>query len=78
MIMVFGVIMFTFCTWAVFSKKFCDGIITKHLLTFSAITSALAVIDPSNYRAFLTGFFLFISGMAYWLWNKDKFIHGDK
>ena len=78
MIMIFGAMVFTFCTWAVFSKKFNDGIVTKHFLTFSAITSALSVIDPSNYRAFTAGFVFLVSGLAYWLWRKDRLSHGAK
>jgi len=57
---------FAFCTWAVFSDHFCDGIVTKHLLTFSAITSMLLILDPANGKAALGSVLFLVSGVAYW------------
>lgn len=61
----FSAIIFSFCVWAVFSHKFRDGIIAKHLLSFSAITAVLAILDPANADAFMTSLCLLISGIAY-------------
>lgn len=62
----FGVIVFGFCLWAVFSKHFCDGIMVKHLLSFSAITAALTALDPNNTDAALSTLGLLMAGLAYW------------
>jgi hypothetical protein len=64
--MILGLFIFAFCTWAVFSKHFCDGIITKHLLVFAAITAMLTILDPANVVAGVSSILLLFSGMAYW------------
>lgn len=65
--MLLGLIIFIFCTWAVFSKHFCDGLITKHFLVFAAITSMLVVVNPANGRAALAASLSLIGGLAYWV-----------
>jgi len=64
--MLLGIIIFSACTWAIFSKRFCDGLITKHFLIFAAITAMLVVMDPTNTTAALASSLLFLGGLAYW------------
>lgn len=64
--MIFGIIVFVFCLWAVFSKHFCDGIVAKHLLSFSAMMGVLTALDPKNMDAALATLVLLIAGLAYW------------
>ncbi len=66
---IIAVAIFAFCTWAVFSKHFCDGIVTKHFLTFAAILSALVILNPENTLAGVVALLLFITGMAYWVYK---------
>lgn len=63
---IIALIDFSFCLWAVFSRHFCDGIITKHFLTFSAITAMLVVLDPANHNALAASLVLLACGIAYW------------
>lgn len=65
-------ILFFVATAMVFGKWFCDGIITKHFLVFSAIASALAAIEPTSTAAFLSGVLLFVAGIGYWAWKHKK------
>ena len=72
--MIIAMIIFAFCTWAVFSKHFCDGVVTKHFLTFAAITAMLTILNPENVRAGLASAFFLIAGMAYWGFKHRKAI----
>lgn len=64
--MLLSIIIFGFCVWAVFSHNFRDGIIVKHLLSFSAITSMLVILDPVNTDAFIASLVMLVAGIAYW------------
>lgn len=65
--MFFSIVIFSFCLWAVFSHKFDDGILVKHLLSLAAIISMLVILDPVNKDAFLAALGLFITGIACWV-----------
>lgn len=65
--MIISVFIFVFCLLAVFSKHFDDGIITKHFLTFSAITAMIVIRDPSNNNAFFVSVGLLVSAGVYWV-----------
>lgn len=67
--MVLALLVFGFCLWAVFSRYFCDGIITKHLLSFSAILAMLVVLDPDNYDAAAASLALLVAGIVYWFFK---------
>lgn len=67
--MLLGLIIFSACTWGVFSKRFCDGLITKHFLIFAAITSMLVIMDPRNIEAAVASAVLFVAGIAYWFYK---------
>lgn len=66
---IFGMIVFALCTWAVFSKRFGDGLIIKHFLIFSAITAMLVVVDPHNVGAAVTSTFFLLVGFGYWFFK---------
>lgn len=68
----YALAVFSFCLWAVFSHKFDDGIIVKHLLSLSAILAALVIIDPFNSRAALCGGVLLCVGLAVWAVRKHN------
>lgn len=67
--MLLGLIIFSACTWAVFSKRFCDGLVTKHFFIFAAITAMLVVVDPANTLAAITSALFFTGGIAYWFFK---------
>lgn len=69
---ILALVVFTACCWAIFSKHFCDGIVTKHFLAFSAITAMIVVRDPSNVEAMVTSGVLFIMGVAYWFFKHQR------
>lgn len=71
---ILGLLVFTFCLWAVFSRHFCDGIIVKHLLTFSAITAMLVFVDPLNTDAAITSIALLALGILYWFIKHQQLI----
>lgn len=72
---ILGLIIFVFCLWAVFSRRFCDGIVVKHLLTFSAITAALTVLDPQNTLAAMSALGLMLAGISYWMMKHRAMIN---
>lgn len=51
---------FAFCSWAIFSHKFDEGLIVKHLFIFAAITAFLHVVDAYN-RLTLVAAIIFLS-----------------
>ena len=63
---VLALLIFGFCLWAVFSRHFCDGLVVKHLLTFSAITAMLFVLDPINYDTITASILMLVAGIVYW------------
>ena len=67
-----AIFIFSVSTWAVFSKRFCDGLITKHFLIFAAITSTLVVLDPANIRAAYSSVFCFAGGISYWSYKHRR------
>lgn len=69
-----GLMIFSFCTWAVFSKRFCDGLITKHFLVFAAIAAMLVIMNPANDRAALAAVLSTIGGLAYWIFKHRQCI----
>lgn len=71
---ILAMMVFLFCAWAVFSRHFCDGIITKHLFTFSAITAMLVVLDPDNMEAAEVSYLLLVAGIVYWFFKHKKLI----
>lgn len=71
--MLFGLLVFSACTWAVFSKRFCDGIVTKHFLIFAAITAMLVILDPKNTFAAIVSGLLLAGGIGYWFFkHRDR------
>lgn len=66
---ILAIAIFITCLWAVFSKHFCDGIITKHCLAFAAITAMLVIRDPGNTDAMITALVLFFGGFGYWFYK---------
>lgn len=74
MMIFLGIAIFGFCLWAVFSRHFCDGIVAKHLLAFSAISGALTVLDPDNLDAAFSATLLLISAMIYWMVKHRKLV----
>lgn len=56
---------FSFCTWAVLSRHFCDGIIAKNFLSLSAIISFLGIVDPCNHKASWVAGALLVAGILY-------------
>ena len=60
-----GWLLFLACLCAVFSEKFDDGIVGRHILTFSAICS-FAYACNGEPRALLTAYILLIS-LSMWL-----------
>jgi hypothetical protein len=68
-----GLVIFSFCSWAIFSKRFCDGFVAKHFFIFSAITAMLVVMDPINTKAAISSVLLLALGLAYWVYkNRTK------
>lgn len=74
MMIFLGIVSFGFSFWAVFSHHFCDGIVAKHLLTFSAIASALTVLDPDNIDAAITAIALLTAALVYWAVKHRKLL----
>lgn len=72
MITIIGSLIFVFCVWAVFSKHFCDGIIAKHFLAFSAITAMLAVLDPVNDTLIVWSGAFLLAALAYWAIKNER------
>ena len=72
MIMIIAIICFTFSSWAVFSHKFDDGIVAKHLLSLSAIISFLSIIDRDNYKAAAVASGLLVLGIGYGLYKHRR------
>lgn len=68
------VAVFCFCFWAVFSRRFCDGLVTKHFLIFSAITAMLFIMKPSNVAAGVSSLVFLACGMLYWGYKNRKMI----
>lgn len=71
---ILGSLIFGFCLWAVFSRHFCDGIVAKHFLSFSAITAMLVILDPENTGAAFTSVGLLLLAMAYWFFKHHQLI----
>lgn len=71
---VIGLMIFSFCTWAIFSKRFCEGIVSKHFLVFSAITAMLVIVDPKNMDALISSGCLLISGIVFWYFKHKKLV----
>lgn len=71
---IIGTIIFVFCFWAVFSHHFCDGIIAKHLLTFSAIAAAIMILDPKNYGAAIGAVIALVGALVYWAFKHRHLI----
>lgn len=69
---IIALLIFAFCSWAVFSQHFCDGIIAKHLLAFAAILSVLVILDPKNAMALITACVAMIAGIAYWFFKHAR------
>lgn len=63
--------MFAFCSWAVLSKRFRDGVLAKMFLSLAAITSFIGVMDIHNYAATLCAAVFLICGMS-WAWYKHR------
>lgn len=72
MIMIAAILCFTFSSWAVFSHKFDDGIVAKHLLSLSAITSFLSIVDRDNYKAAIAAGVLLVLGIAYGVYKHRR------
>lgn len=73
---VLGILDFSFCLWAVFSRHFCDGIVVKHLFAFSSITAMLTILDPYNTDAACAALVLLAMGMLYWaIKHRHKIFH---
>lgn len=66
---IFAAVLFVVCTGLVFSKRFCDGIIAKHFLVFSAIAAVILCLEPNNGLALSVAVGLFLAGIAYWAWK---------
>ena len=62
---ILAIIVFSFCAWAVFGRRFRDGIIAKHFLSLAAILSFLAIVDQHNYAAVITSLIMLCMGVAY-------------
>lgn len=61
-----GFTIFMLSVFLVFTKRFCDGLVAKHFLVFSAITAMIVIHDPYNSDALWSSIGLFIAGMVYW------------
>lgn len=62
---IISIAVFSFCAWAVFSRRFKDGIIAKHFLSLAAILSFLVIVDQHNYAAGITSLIMMCMGIAY-------------
>lgn len=68
---IFAAFIFGLCTLLVFSKRFCDGIVAKHFLVFSAISAVILYLEPGNTLALTVSVALFAAGIAYWAWKNQ-------
>lgn len=57
---------FAFCSWAVFSHKFDDGLVVKHLFIFAAISAFLNILDRYNSATVIAAASCCAMGLALW------------
>lgn len=69
---ILAAVLFLVCTVLVFTKRFCDGILAKHFLVFSAIAAVILYLEPYNTLALTVSLSLFVTGIAYWAWKNQK------
>lgn len=67
---VLALVIFAFCSWAVFSPSFKDGVIAKNLLAIAAITSFVVVLDPHNVKAQIVAASFLLTGIAVWYFRR--------
>lgn len=72
MSIIFALTIFCFCFYAVFSRRFHDGIIAKHLFIFAAITAMLKILDPYNCTALAFSTVFALAGLSWWRWRMGK------
>lgn len=75
MISILAMAIFAFTSWAVFSKRFYDGLVVKNLLIFSAITAFLTVMDRTNMLAATTSIVLLVVALVYWVCQHHRSIN---
>lgn len=70
-----AILIFSLCCWCVFSRHFCDGIVTKQLLSLSAIFSAIVAMHPENMAALGFALIFLMAGFVYWFIKHHRLIH---
>lgn len=77
---IFALGIFAFCSWAVFSHRFNDGILVKNFLSLAAILAVLVVLDKNIIAAWASTALL-VFGLLIWCFTHRKlliFIHAHR
>lgn len=63
---ILALVVFGATTMAIFSRHFHDGIVAKHFMVGSAISSAVVFLDPCNHKAAIASAIFLALGLLWW------------